>query len=144
MSQTPVDHLKNLGSQGTTYAYEGPKAEILETFKNPAPGNDYTVEIEFPEMSSLCPRTGQPDFANIVIKYKPRAVCVESKSLKLYFFAWRNEGCFMEEITNRICSDLVAVLDPDWLVVEGRFNPRGGMKLWPIAKYRRPGTSVEW
>jgi 7-cyano-7-deazaguanine reductase len=130
-----VSALKQLGSQKTTYEYRHPCKEMLETFPFLwAGGKAFTeVAISFPEFTSLCPKTGQPDFAEIVIKYTPRKVCVESKSLKLYFFAWRTEGTFMETIVNRICEDLVAVLDPEEIEVTGKFNPRGGLRLEPTA-----------
>lgn len=148
MNEHPsVDHLKNLGSQGTSYTYGGPSVDLLETFDNPAPVDglsqplvDLEVEVEFPEFTSLCPKTGQPDFATIWISYRPRLRCVESKSLKLYLFAFRNEGAFMEAITKKICEDLVAAMDPLWIVVEGRFNPRGGTRLWPKAAY----VAADW
>lgn len=130
-------HLKQLGSNQTDYTYERPSQDILETFKNAHFEADYEVVIDFPEFTSLCPKTGQPDFANIHIEYIPRYRCIESKSLKLYFFAWRSEGCFMETIVNRILEDLVAVLDPKWLSVRGEFNARGGLMLWPTASYSR-------
>lgn len=137
----PVDHLENLGSQKTTYVTERPNSGILETFKSPFKMDQgATVDITFPEFSSLCPKTGQPDFASIVIEYCPRELCVESKSLKLYFFAWRQEGCFMEEITERIKNDLVEVLNPWWLRVQGQFNPRGATTLWPHVVWYHP----EW
>lgn len=136
-----TSRLTKLGSQGTVYSHEKPNSGILEVFKSPFRlERTGKIEIVFPEMSSLCPVTGQPDFATFVIEYCPRNVCVESKSLKLYFFAWRNEGAFMEAITDRVMRDLVEVLDPWWLTVQGQFNPRGGMKLWPYREWFHP----EW
>lgn len=139
MDHPEVTHLKNLGSEKTEYMRERPNSGILETFTSPFnTSKDGTVDISFPEFTSLCPKTGQPDFATIVIEYCPRNLCVESKSLKLYFFAWRNEGSFMEAIVERIKSDLVEVLDPWWIKVQGQFAPRGGMPLWPHVIWRHP------
>lgn len=140
MKKDDVAGLKQLGSQGTAYHYDHPCAEMLETFPfqwNGVAGRQTVVEIRFPEFTSLCPKTGQPDFATIVVRYVPRERCVESKSLKLYFFAWRSEGTFMETIANRICDDLVQVLDPQWLEVVGEFNARGGMHLHPRVTWGR-------
>lgn len=135
-----VSGLKQLGSQKTTYSYEHPCAEMLETFPFKFSGcvSTTTVDIEFPEFTSLCPKTGQPDFANIIISYIPNKLCVESKSLKLYFFAWRTEGTFMETIVNRIAADLIGVLNPRWIRVTGEFNPRGGLALHPSVEWANP------
>ena len=100
----------------------------LETFPNPHPNNDYDVDIECPEFTSLCPITGQPDFATIHIRYKPGPRCVELKSLKLYMWSFRDEGCFHEDVTNRIMNDLVRALEPREITVTGDFNVRGGIK----------------
>ena len=99
---------------------------ILDTFPNPFPDRDYQIEFIFPEFTSVCPVTGQPDFATITVQYVPDKLCVEMKSLKLYYFAYRNQGIFYEAVTNTICNDLVAVLKPRRMRVEGRFNVRGG------------------
>ena len=99
---------------------------ILDTFANPFPDRDYQIEFVFPEFTSVCPVTGQPDFATITVQYVADKLCVEMKSLKLYYFAYRNQGIFYEAVTNTICNDLVAVLKPRRLRVEGRFNVRGG------------------
>lgn len=99
---------------------------ILEAFPNPRPQRDYTIEFVFPEFTSVCPVTGQPDFATITVRYVPDRLCVEMKSLKLYFFAFRNQGIFYEAVTNRILDDLVAVLKPRRMTVIGAFNVRGG------------------
>jgi len=96
------------------------------------------IHIEAPEFTSLCPITGQPDFATIVIDYIPIERCVESKSLKLYLGRFRQEGEFHEACVNRIANDLVDLLDPLYMKVEGRFTPRGGIPLWPTAEYHRP------
>jgi 7-cyano-7-deazaguanine reductase len=99
----------------------------LETFPNPRPGRDYEVSFECPEFTCLCPKTGQPDFATIVIRYVPDALCVELKSLKLYFWSFRDEGHFHEDVTNRILDDLVALLKPRRMTVTGDFKVRGGI-----------------
>ena len=99
---------------------------ILEVFDNPRPLRDYEVEFVFPEFTSVCPVTGQPDFATITIRYVPDAWCVEMKSLKLYFFAYRSKGIFYEAVTNTILDDLVATLKPRHMTVIGAFNVRGG------------------
>jgi 7-cyano-7-deazaguanine reductase len=99
---------------------------ILEAFENPRPNRDYQVQFVFPEFTSLCPVTGQPDFATITVRYIPDRLCVEMKSLKLYFFAYRNKGIFYEGVTNTILDDLVAVLKPRSMTVIGDFAVRGG------------------
>lgn len=99
----------------------------LETFPNSHPGRDYVIEITCPEFTSVCPKTGQPDFGTLVISYVPERHCLELKSLKLYLFAFRNEGIFYERVTNRILDELVAAIRPRRMSVEGRFNVRGGI-----------------
>jgi 7-cyano-7-deazaguanine reductase len=99
---------------------------ILEAFANPKPQRDYEIKFVFPEFTSMCPVTGQPDFATITITYIPDRRCVEMKSLKLYFLAYRNKGIFYEGVVNTILDDLVAVVDPRRMTVVGEFNPRGG------------------
>ena len=118
--------LKKLGSEKTEYKYNKPNISILETFDNKYPKTEYKVEFIFPEFTSLCPKTGQPDFATINVQYYPDKLCIESKSLKLYFFSYRSEGSFMETITNKILNDLVAVCNPRYMLVHGKFNARGG------------------
>ncbi len=119
--------LSQLGNQSQLSADQiaEPRA-ILEAFANPSPGRDYQVEFIFPEFTSLCPVTGQPDFATITVQYVPNALCVEMKSLKLYFFAYRNKGIFYEGVVNAILDDLVAVLAPRRMTVIGQFAVRGG------------------
>jgi 7-cyano-7-deazaguanine reductase len=125
-----VDHLKSLGSKETTYDFEGPHAGMLETFANTAPpGQVYQVELNTNEFTSLCPKTNQPDFGEISVRYSPREHCVETKSLKLYLFAFRNQGSFMESIVNRIAKDLFDVLHPRGLTVVGKFAKRGGVEV---------------
>lgn len=109
--------------------------EVLETFKNKHPENEYLVTFNCPEFTSLCPKTGQPDFARIVIQYIPREDMVESKSLKLYLFSFRNHGDFHEDCVNIIMKDLVALMDPRYLEVQGIFTPRGGISIHPFANY---------
>jgi len=99
---------------------------ILETFKNPRPGRPYEIKFVFPEFTSVCPVTGQPDFATITVIYVPAKLCVEMKSLKLYYFAYRNKGIFYEAVVNTILDDLVATLRPKSMTVIGDFAVRGG------------------
>jgi 7-cyano-7-deazaguanine reductase len=99
----------------------------LETFPNPAPGRDYTIEIICPEFTSICPKTGQPDFGTMTFRYTPDRHCVELKSLKLYLQAFRNEGIFYESVTNRILDDFVRACSPRRCEVTGAFTPRGGI-----------------
>ena len=101
-------------------------ATILESFPNPNPNRDYEIKFVFPEFTSVCPVTAQPDFATITIQYIPNKLCVEMKSLKLYFFAYRNKGIFYEAVVNTILDDLVAALRPRQMTVIGDFAPRGG------------------
>jgi 7-cyano-7-deazaguanine reductase len=104
-----------------------PSRDQLETFANQFPGRDYTIEIVCPEFTSVCPKTGQPDFGVLTFRYIPAATCVELKSLKLYLQAFRNEGIFYENVTNRILDDLVAVLQPRRMTLVAQFTPRGGI-----------------
>lgn len=99
---------------------------ILEAFDNPKPGRDYEIKFVFPEFTSVCPMTGQPDFATITVTYVPDKLCVEMKSLKLYFFAYRNKGIFYESVVNTILDDLVETLKPRSMTVIGEFAVRGG------------------
>jgi len=99
----------------------------LETFANPNPERNYTIQIECPEFTCLCPKTGQPDFAVITLDYTPDAECVELKSLKQYFWSFRDEGHFHEKVTNMIADDLIATIAPRWLKVEAKFSVRGGI-----------------
>lgn len=107
---------------------ETPAADQLETFPNPSPGRDYTIEIVCPEFTSVCPKTGQPDFGTITYTYTPAETCVELKSLKLYLQRYRNQGIFYEAVTNRIRDDLVALLNPTWLQIVADWRGRGGIK----------------
>lgn len=139
---------ESLGKK-TTYRYDAPDPAVLERFPNPfadraqnAGGVHGTLHIEAPEFTALCPITGQPDFGTIVIDYTPDAWCVESKSLKLYLGRFRQAQEFHEACVNRIANDLVALLSPRHLVVEGRFTPRGGISFWPRAEYRGPADAA--
>ena len=111
----------------------------LETFPNPQPGRDYTVRIRMPEFTCLCPKTGQPDFATLLLEYIPEARCVELKSLKLYIWAFRDEGAFHEDVTNRILDDLVKATAPRYLRLTAEFNVRGGIYTTVVAEHRAPG-----
>ena len=117
--------------------------EVLETFVNKHQDNDYWVRFNCPEFTSLCPITGQPDFAEIRISYVPGERMVESKSLKLYLFSFRSEGSFHEDCVNKIMKDLIALMDPKYIEVIGFFTPRGGISIFPYANYGRPGTKWE-
>lgn len=117
--------------------------EVLETFENKHQTNDYWVQFNCPEFTTLCPITGQPDFGEIIIKYIPDVRMVESKSLKLYLFSFRNHGNFHEDCVNIIMKDLVKLMDPRYIEVTGLFKPRGGISIFPFANYGRPGTKYE-
>ena len=117
--------------------------EVLETFLNKHPDNDYWVRFNCPEFTSLCPITGQPDFAEIRISYIPAERMVESKSLKLYLFSFRNHGDFHEDCVNIIMKDLIRLMQPKYIEVTGIFTPRGGISIWPYANYGMPGTQYE-
>ncbi len=111
----------------------------LETFDNPMPERDYTVRIEIPEFTCLCPKTGQPDFATLYLEYVPDQRCVELKSLKLYVWSYRDEGAFHEKVTNTILDDLVAATAPRFMRLTARFNVRGGIYTTVVAEHRKPG-----
>ena len=110
----------------------------LDSFANPATDIDYTILLEIPEFTCLCPITGQPDFARFTIEYRPDQKCVETKSLKLYMWSFRNEGAFHEAVTNSILRDLVKTLEPRWIKVTGVFNARGGIAPTVIAQWHKP------
>ena len=133
-----------LQSLGKTVDYKLTYApEVLECFENKHPDNDYWVQFNCPEFTSLCPITGQPDFAEIKILYIPDRKMVESKSLKLYLFSFRNHGDFHEDCVNVIMKDLVKLMQPKYIEVVGLFTPRGGISIHPYANYGRPGTKYE-
>lgn len=134
--------LSLLGNKKTVYA-DTYSPEVLETFVNKHPDNDYMVTFDCPEFTSLCPITGQPDFARITINYIPNIKMVESKSLKLYLFSFRNQGDFHEDCVNIIMKDLVKLMEPKYLEVKGIFTPRGGISIYPFANYGEKGTKYE-
>ncbi|MDE6158074.1 MAG: preQ(1) synthase [Muribaculaceae bacterium] len=123
-----------LGNQGVKYP-SSYAPEMLETFKNQHPENEYIVSFDCPEFTSLCPKTGQPDFGHIIISYIPGEEMVESKSLKLYLFSFRNHGDFHEDCINIIMKDLVKLMKPRYIEVRGIFMPRGGISIVPFANY---------
>ncbi len=129
-----VTGLRLLGGGSLPSVTDGPRASLLEAFPNRYPHRPYVISIKFPEFTSLCPVTGQPDFGTISVEYIPDEWCVESKSFKLYMFAFRNHQSFMESITNTILEDLVTVLAPAWCRVKGLFVPRGGTRIHVFAE----------
>ena len=135
------EHLHSLGKKTEYKSYYAP--EVLEAFENRHLDHDYWVKFNCPEFTSLCPITGQPDFAEIVISYIPDVRMVESKSLKLYLFSFRNHGDFHEDCVNIIMKDLIRLMDPKYIEVTGLFTPRGGISIHPYANYGRPGTKYE-
>ena len=131
--------ITKLGISEVTYptTYD---VSVLETFINKHPKRDYWVTFDCPEFTSLCPMTGQPDFATITIRYIPSERMVESKSLKLYLFSFRNHGDFHEDCVNMILKDLVNLMNPRYIEVHGTFNPRGGISIIPFVNYGQPNT----
>ena len=134
--------LSLLGNQEVRYGFDY-DPNVLETFENKHPGNDYFVKFNCPEFTSLCPITGQPDFATIYISYVPYRNMVESKSLKLYLFSFRNHGGFHEDCANIIMKDLIKLMDPKYIEVWGKFTPRGGISIDPYCNYGKKGTDWE-
>jgi 7-cyano-7-deazaguanine reductase len=134
-----IPGLTLLGNQQNhyTFAYT---PDILETFDNKHQGRDYWVKFNCPEFTSLCPITGQPDFATIYIAYIPDVLMVESKSLKLYLFSFRNHGGFHEDCVNIIMDDLIKLMSPRYIEVWGKFTPRGGISIDPYCNWGQPGT----
>jgi len=112
---------------------------LLEVFENPNPGRDYTIQIDIPEFTCLCPRTGQPDFATLDLQYVPAARCIELKSLKLYVWSFRDVGAFHEAVTNRILDDLTQAAAPSFMRLSARFNVRGGIYTTITAEHRAEG-----
>ena len=146
MSRTDKDlqGITKLGAGAQHTAYPTDYApEVLETFANKHPDNDYFVKFNCPEFTSLCPVTGQPDFATIYISYVPDKLLVESKSLKLYLFSFRNHGDFHEDCVNIIMKDLCRLLEPKYIEVWGKFLPRGGLSIDPYCNFGQPGTRWE-
>lgn len=116
-------------------------SQTLETFANPAPQRDFHIHMEIPEFTCLCPKTGQPDFATLLLDYIPDQLCVELKSLKLYIWSFRDRGCFHEAVTNRILDDLVAATAPRYMKLTARFYVRGGIFTTVVADHRQSGWS---
>lgn len=112
------------------------KKPELELFDNPRPGRDYIITIRCPEFTSVCPKTGQPDFGTIIIEYTPNKSCIELKSLKFYMQSFRNQGIFYERLTNDILDDLTAVCKPMWMKITSQFTPRGGITTDITAEYQ--------
>jgi len=110
----------------------------LETFPNPHPGNDYTISFSSNEFTTLCPMTGQPDFAQLTVEYAPDEICLESKSVKLFLWSFRNEGHFHEDVTNIILNAMTAACKPKWMTVTGHYNVRGGIDFVVTARYHKP------
>lgn len=132
--------LKTLGTGRLEQPEGAPGAHLLEVFPNRYPDRPYIISFAYPEYTSLCPVTGQPDFGTIVMEYIPAQYCVESKSFKLYMFAYRNHQTFMETLTNRILDDMTGALDPLWCRVKGLFAPRGGTHIHVFAeRFRQTG-----
>ena len=141
MSNREQDNLQALGRKSDIPGSYTP--EVLETFENQHPERDYWVQLNCPEFITLCPITGQPDFAELKILYIPDRRMVESKSLKLYLFSFRNHGDFHEDCVNIILNDLIKLMDPRYIEVIGLFVPRGGISIHPYANYGRPDTRYE-
>lgn len=131
-----------LGNQGTAYSSDYDPT-VLETFENKHAERDYMVTFRCPEFTTLCPITGQPDFATLYINYIPHIKMVESKSLKLYLFSFRNHGDFHEDVTNVILNDLVKLMEPKYIEVRGMFYPRGGISIYPFANWANPDFGYE-
>lgn len=141
-SQESLKDLTLLGNQNTKYIYDY-SPEILEAIDNLHPNRDYFIKFNCPEFTTLCPQTGQPDFATLYISYIPDKKIVESKSLKLYLFSFRNHGDFHEDCVNIIMDDLIKLLNPRYIEVWGKFTPRGGISIDPYCNYGKPGTKYE-
>ena len=141
MENRKDEGLKSLGRKTVYKNTYSP--DVLEAFDNQHPEGDYWVRFNCPEFTSLCPITGQPDFAEIRIGYIPDLRMVESKSLKLYLFSFRGEGAFHEDCVNVIMKDLIKLMNPRYIEVTGFFLPRGGISIHPYANWGRPGTKYE-
>jgi len=136
-----MENFKNLGNKSVVnFNYD---KSVLEAFENKHSNRDYWVKFNCPEFTSLCPITGQPDFASIYISYIPDKNMVESKSLKLYLFSFRNHGSFHEDCVNIILNDIIELLKPRYIEVMGKFLPRGGISIDPWCNYGQPGTKYE-
>jgi 7-cyano-7-deazaguanine reductase len=114
-------------------------SKVLETFPNPSPGRDYAIHMQIPEFTCLCPKTGQPDFATLLLDYVPDQLCVELKSLKLYIWSYRNEGAFHEAVANRILDDIAQATAPRFMRLTAKFFVRGGIFTTVVAEHRKPG-----
>ena len=136
------ENLTLLGNRSVPYTFDYDPT-LLETFVNKHPQNDYFVKFNCPEFTSLCPITGQPDFATVYISYIPNERMVESKSLKLYLFSFRNHGDFHEDCVNIIMKDLIKLMEPKYIEVFGKFLPRGGISIYPFCNYGMPNTKYE-
>ncbi len=141
-NKNELGNITLLGNQGTTYPDQYTPG-LLETFENKHPDNDYFVRFNCPEFTSLCPITGQPDFAVIYISYVPNIKMVESKSLKLYLFSFRNHGDFHEDCVNIIMKDLIRLMEPKYIEVLGKFTPRGGIAIEPYCNHGMKDTTWE-
>ncbi|MFT8870854.1 MAG: preQ(1) synthase [Sporolactobacillus sp.] len=142
MTDRQKNPLAALGNPSAGYTFDY-SPERLETFANTHPSRDYFVKFNCPEFTSLCPITHQPDYAVLYISYVPDALMVESKSLKLYLFSFRNHGAFHEDCVNTIADDLIQLMDPKYLEVWGKFLPRGGISIDPYVNYGKSGTRWE-
>ena len=136
-----MSELKNLGNE-SKYLFDY-STEMLESFDNKHPENDTWVKFNCPEFTSLCPITGQPDFATIYLSYIPDQKLIESKSLKLYLFSFRNHGAFHEDCINIMMKDLIKLMEPKYIEVWGKFLPRGGLSIDPYCNHGKPGTKYE-
>ncbi|GAA0442932.1 MAG: preQ(1) synthase [Bacillota bacterium] len=141
-SNDELTGVTQLGSQGTMYAFDY-TPDVLEVFDNKHPGRDYFVKFNCPEFTTLCPKTNQPDFGTVYISYIPDKKMVESKSLKLYLFSFRNHGDFHEDSINIIMNDLIDLMAPRYIEVWGKFTPRGGISIDPYCNYGKAGTKFE-
>jgi len=142
MEDKELSDLTLLGNQKVEYDFHY-NSELLETFDNKHPNRDYFVKFNCPEFTALCPITGQPDFATVYISYIADEKMVESKSLKLYLFSFRNHGAFHEDTMNIIMNDLIELMDPRYIEVWGKFTPRGGISIDPYCNYGKKGTKFE-
>lgn len=142
MDKKDLENITLLGNQKTQYSFDY-NPNVLEVFDNKHPENDYFVKFNCPEFTSLCPITSQPDFATIYISYIPAKKMVESKSLKLYLFSFRNHGAFHEDCMNIILKDLVHIMQPKYIEVWGKFTPRGGISIDPYVNYGIKGSKYE-
>lgn len=141
-SREELGNVSGLGAAHTEYPTDYAPG-VLESFPNKHPGQDYFVKFNCPEFTSLCPVTGQPDFATMYISYVPDERLVESKSLKIYLYSFRNHGDFHEDCVNIIMEDLRALLEPKYIEVWGKFTPRGGLSIDPYVNWGKPGTRWE-